>query len=295
MKIEVLKSLIENKQPVELPLIFVCAGTDFVAMQYTDAIAKNSHREVVRVDDMEKIPSSSPFLAAPNLYLYRVDKLKEVPAVENIIIITSAISKDIEEGLADYIVEVPALQDWQLEEYVNVICKGLQKEDIKWLLKISKSDPYRLMLEVDKIVIFPEITRHTMFEEFKRSGVFENAAEFNIFSLSTAIQSRNIDVIRKVLTDAKYIDLEPTGLITIMYNNIKNLIKVWGSKQPTPESTGLRSNQIYAISRSPRTYSMSQLVAAFKLVASLDRKIKEGNFPVELTVDYITTKLLTGV
>lgn len=295
MKIEVLKSLIENKQPVELPLIFVCTGTDFVAMQYTDAIAKNSHREVIRVDDTEKIPSSSPFLAVPALYLYKVDKLKEVPAEKNLVIITSAISKDTEERLADYIVEVPVLQDWQLEEYVNVTCKGLQKEDIKWLLKISKSDPYRLMLEIDKIVIFPEITRHIMFQEFKESGVFENAAEFNIFSLSTAIQSRNTDVIRKVLTDAKYIDLEPTGLITIMYNNIKNLIKVWGSKQPTPESTGLKSNQIYAISRSPRTYSMSQLVNAFKLVASLDRKIKEGNFPVELTVDYVTTKLLTGV
>ena len=52
MKIEVLKSLIENKQPVELPLIFVCTGTDFVAMQYTNANAKNSHREVIRVDDI---------------------------------------------------------------------------------------------------------------------------------------------------------------------------------------------------------------------------------------------------
>lgn len=297
MELKGLKTLIENKQKVEFPLIFNCEDSDFVAKQYLKEISSYMKLSFEIVEDLSEIPANGLFgFEDTNYYLYKCDKLKEIPKLNaHTVVIAFSVSKEVRDALESYIVDVPSLQDWQLEEYVNCSCEGLKPDDIKWILKISHLDPYRVEVEIDKLRIFPPLTRHTLFEEFKNQGVFETAAEFNIFNLSNALQSKDLETIKKILIDAKYVDLEPTGLITITYKNLKNLIKVWCSRNPTPENTGLKSNQIWAINKAPRTYTNSQLVNAFKLVASLDRKIKEGNFPVELTVDYIVIKLLSGV
>ena len=132
--------------------------------------------------------------------------------------------------------------------------------------------------------------------QFKIDGVYNDLSDLNIFTLSTAIQNKDLQSIKNVLihllTAATVVDVEPLGLYTLLYNNFKKMIKVWLSRNPSSESTGIPSNQLWAIKNLPRVYTKDQLIKLFCMLTELDSKYKQGNFPMELLVDYLILKCL---
>ena len=95
-----------------------------------------------------------------------------------------------------------------------------------------------------------------------------------------------------ILGGATVVDVEPLGLYTLLYNNFKKMSKVWLSRNPSSESTGIPSNQLWAIKNLPRVYTKDQLIKLFSMLTELDSKYKQGNFPMELLVDYLILKCL---
>ena len=71
------------------------------------------------------------------------------------------------------------------------------------------------------------------------------------------------------------------------------MIQVLLSKNPTPESTGLKSNVIYAISKSPKVYTKKQMIDAFQFLNSIDKMLKTGKIDIKWLVDYVVCKVLT--
>lgn len=70
------------------------------------------------------------------------------------------------------------------------------------------------------------------------------------------------------------------------------MIMVQTSSNPTPETTGLDSKTLYAIKKLPRSYTPEQLVKIYTTLLDIDRQIKTGELPVELTIDYMLVKIL---
>lgn len=293
------KTDLENNKDIDQFLIFYYEDTtDYIPVQYAKALAHIRNSEILYVNELDEINSSPDPFSEPtsNLYVYKTDSLERIPAKylqNNLIIITPKLLKDAEKEYDEYILRIPKLEEWQIVDYIKTVSPGLTQDEMEWLVRTYKSNMYRVELEVDKLKPFSESARQYIFEDFYVDHVFETLSEYGIFDFTNAIQSKDLQTISNILSDINHIDIEPTGLITLLCANFKKLIKVWLNKNPTPENTGLKSNQIWAINRLSRTYTKEQLVKVFELVSDMERRLKTGEMPEELIIDYLTVKILS--
>lgn len=289
-----LKQALLNNQIMNQLLIFKYDDTDFICNEYIEKIANINSAEIIYINYLGDIPQSNPFLEEKLLYVYKCEILNELPPqINNLIIVTGKIVKEILEKVKDYVILFPKIEDWMLEDYVAIKCPGLDKDMISWLV-YSFKDPYRLMSEVDKIRIFPPDTQKYIFNFLNSSNSFESPMENTSFNISTALQNKDTKTLSSILSNDNIKDINYIAILSIIQNNIKKLCKVWLNKQPTQDNTGLKSNQIWAINKLPRTYTKEQLIKALELTSNLNQKIKSGEFPINLTLDYIVIKLLGG-
>lgn len=293
------KTALENNKDIDQFLIFYYEDTtDYIPVQYAKALAHIRNSEILYVNELDEINSSPDPFSEPtsNLYVYKTDSLERIPAKylqNNLIIITPKLLKDAEKEYDEYILKIPKLEEWQIVDYIKTVSPGLTQDEMEWLVRTYKSNMYRVELEVDKLKPFSESARQYIFEDFYVDHVFETLSEYGIFDFTNAIQGKDLQTISNILSDINHIDIEPTGLITLLCANFKKLIKVWLNKNPTPENTGLKSNQIWAINRLSRTYTKEQLVKVFELVSDMERRLKTGEMPEELIIDYLTVKILS--
>ncbi len=293
------KTDLENNKDIDQFLIFYYEDTtDYIPVQYAKALARIRNSEILYVNELDEINSSPDPFSEPtsNLYVYKTDSLERIPAKylqNNLIIITPKLLKDVEKEYDEYILRIPKLEEWQIVDYIKTVSPGLTQDEMEWLVRTYKSNMYRVELEVDKLKPFSENARQYIFEDFYVDHVFETLSEYGIFDFTNAIQGKDLKTISNILSDINHIDIEPTGLITLLCANFKKLIKVWLNKSPTPENTGLKSNQIWAINKLSRTYTKEQLVKVFELVSDMERRLKTGEMPEELIIDYLTVKILS--
>lgn len=293
------KTDLENNKDIDQFLIFYYEDTtDYIPVQYAKALAHIRNSEILYVNELDEINSSPDPFSEPtsNLYVYKTDSLERIPAKylqNNLIIITPKLLKDAEKEYDEYILRIPKLEEWQIVDYIKTVSPGLTQDEMEWLVRTYKSNMYRVELEVDKLKPFSENARQYIFEDFYVDHVFETLSEYGILDFTNAIQGKDLKTISNILSDINHIDIEPTGLITLLCANFKKLIKVWLNKSPTPENTGLKSNQIWAINRLSRTYTKEQLVKVFELVSDMERRLKTGEMPEELIIDYLTVKILS--
>ena len=294
MTLPEVKQYLTDNQNIDKMLIFKCEDTDFIGMQYTKKLAEIRNAEIVNIESLEDIPTSNPFIEENLIYLYKCESFdKIIEENKQLIIITKKLSKDVLKELSDYIIIVPKLEIWMTEDFIKLDCSGLDNEIVSWFVANYNNDIYKILLEIDKLKIFPPDTRKYLFEDFYNSGVFDSSDKNNTFTLSNALQGKDKNILIQLLS--KNNEIEPISAISLIQSNLKKLCKVWLNKAPNPDNTGLKSNQIWAINSLPRTYTKEQLIKAFEIVSGLDRKIKAGEFPIELTIDYIIIKLMSGV
>lgn len=294
MTLPEVKQYLTDNQNIDKMLIFKCEDTDFIGMQYTKKLAEIRNAEIINVESLEDIPTSNPFIEENLIYLYRCESFdKIIEENKQLIIIAKKLSKDVLKELSDYIIIVPKLENWMTEDFIKLNCSGLDNEMVSWFVANYDNDIYKILLEIDKLKVFPPDTRKYLFEEFYNNGVFDSPDKNNAFALSSALQSKDKNSLIQLLS--KNNEIEPISAMSLIQSNLKKLCKVWLNKAPNPDNTGLKSNQIWAINNLPRTYTKEQLIKAFETVSGLDRKIKSGEFPIELTIDYIVVKLMGGV
>ena len=138
----------------------------------------------------------------------------------------------------------------------------MEKQDLDLFLEMCNHDIYRVYNELSKIQGFGKTQRKFIFKQMLSEGAFNDLSQYGIFHLTNAIQSKNIDEIGKILSTN--IEIEPLALISLLYQNFRKMLVVWFDKNPTPDSTGLKSNQIWAIRNLPRNYTKEQLIQIFK-------------------------------
>lgn len=294
MTLPEVKQYLTDNQNIDKMLIFKCEDTDFIGMQYTKKLAEIRNAEIINIESLEDIPTSNPFIEENLIYLYRCESFdKIIEENKQLIIIAKKLSKDVLKELSDYIIIAPKLENWMTEDFIKLNCSGLDNEMVSWFVANYDNDIYKILLEIDKLKIFPPDTRKYLFEEFYNNGVFDSPDKNNAFALSSALQSKDKNSLTQLLS--KNNEIEPISAMSLIQSNLKKLCKVWLNKAPNPDNTGLKSNQIWAINNLPRTYTKEQLVKAFEIVSGLDRKIKAGEFPIELTIDYIVVKLMGRV
>ena len=227
------------------------------------------------------------------MYVYECDKLDSyISYNKDLIIVTKNISKDILKDFQEYIIIVPKLEQWMIEDYIKSYCDGLSDSTVKWFLE-RYNDVYLITEELDKLTLFPRDARESMYKEFKINNVFSPSVNEQSFELTLALQSKNKNRVREILEDAYKIEIDPIYTLFMLHTSFKKLLKVWLNKNPTPDNTGLKSNQIWAINKQPRVFSREKLISIFEELSSMDTKIKSGEFPIEDSIDYLIIKIMS--
>lgn len=296
-----LKERICNNQVVlHTPLILKYTDNTFICREYTKAIIKNLRASRVDILSLSEIPDSDlTGVTDDTVYILDSEKLVEdvSPALHNLIIICKSLPSDC---AVDYVEILPS-QPWQIEAFVHMRATGLSEDAVKWLCEAAKYDIYRLESECKKLEVFPPAEQPIIFDQIDAEGGFCDLNTTTIFNFANAIIKKNLTAINTTLQDLKYIDIEGTGLITILKKQLRNLISIQLSPKTTAESLGMKPGQFWAISQNKGIYTEQQLVKMYDFLTSFDQGLKSGRYsfaPENRTnnaklVEYITTKLLT--
>lgn len=302
MTLQDIKTQIENNEIKNTFMIFKC-DNKFIPRQYYKEISKILGLNLEYLEDLSSISTNSIdiFFADTTknntLRVYSTDTFEyqdtSLSDEENLIIITKQVDKETEKLYSNYIIEVDPLEHWCIKDYLYSVVKGVPTKYLDWLMENCNYDINRLQLEIEKLLIFDENERTIIFEQMLNDDAFSDISNKTIFDFTDGIVKKDLNKLITIYEDIDNIDIEAIGVVTVLYKNFLKLLQVWMSLNPTPESTGLSSKQIYAIRKLPRIWSENQLVNILELLTSIDYKIKNGEMPVNILRDYIVVKILS--
>lgn len=303
MDIKVLKQELENKHVLSKFLIFKYSDTDFIPFQYIEEIKKITGKQAIIIEDLSTLVTKQKSLfintnedITNEIKIYITDKFETSLSLQDkfLYIICKSIEKSTKELYNNYIIEIPKLEDWQIKDFVYSIAEGVTKTQLDNLIEVCDNDIYRINNELEKITLFSESERKYTFNQFVQDGIFNDLSKYTIFDFSNAIIYKNKEMIKNIYNEFERIDIEPIGLVTILLNNIRNIIKVQLANSPTPETCGMKAGQFYAIKKSCGLYTKKQLLQLFDLLTDIDRRIKLGEIPVNrFLIDYLIISIFS--
>lgn len=278
MNIEELKKKIETSSLDNSGMIFVYKDR-FLADMYVKAISKLLGKQITYGAEMQD-NSLFSFVDQHNLYVVSCDEYND--SVPNDTIVLTKKSKN------KAAIEFPKLEPWQIKDYVNSMCKGLDEHTSDKLLSYS-SNLWRLQNELDKITIFDEKIQKTVFDEFLSDGLFYGLDVVDTFDFINAICSLNIDFISK---SYKIIHLEPMAFVALLLRQFSNLVTVCLQDNPTESNTGLKEKQIWAIKNVGKRIGKQKIFNVYKFLLGIDYKLKSGELSTDIMFDYVLFKVI---
>lgn len=293
MNIIELKKNIEDKTLNDSFLILKYSDFPFIARQYIEAISEFKNKPIVYVESLNDI-TSNIFGEDDNLYVMNIDKIDKqfrFASLDNKIVICKSIDADVLEGMRQYVVEIPKLQQWQIRAYTAKNLPGLSNEEINWLSDVTK-DIYRLSNEVDKIKIFNKKDQGQIFSLLNEEYAYGDLNSSTIFNFTNAITKRDIKTVKNILDTIETMDAEPMGVVSILYKSFKNILNIQMSANATAESLGMNPRQFNAIKYNLGKFNNTELIKIFDMITLVDYQLKSGNLPNDNIIDYLLINIL---
>lgn len=281
MNLQELKAHIENNTLKENLLIFTGEG-DFIFKQYLHKYVTDNSLDIKYIESIDEISSSNMFAFSSNvLYLLETETFITEPASHNKVWVKCKKNKSKKDSI-----ELPKLEEWQLEDYIKSKCFGLKDSEVKELLRCYKDNPFRLDLELDKILI-------TGTYKYIKDQLYTDVANYMIFDLTTALVKRDKKKVSDILIEIEQIDVEPFGLLTLMTKNFRQLIDIQLAINPTAQSVGVSDKQFWVLKKyNSGYYNREELVKIYKWLLDIDKRIKNGELDTKYLNEYIITKII---
>ena len=219
MTVEELKKKIEDNTVDDSFLIFKYKKNRFICEQYYREIAKIKNLEILVSDDVPKNTKNLFSQPQMNLTIVFVDEFNDTIQPNNTIVICHKTNQDC--------IEFPELENWQILDYALSNTEGVSENNIKELCEQANYNIYRIDNEINKINIFEQPIRQTIFNSILQENQFIDLSNKSIFDLSTAIQNKDFLTIKNILLKISAIDIEPIGLLTVLINTFRKMIDVW--------------------------------------------------------------------
>ncbi|MBO7697108.1 MAG: hypothetical protein J6Y28_04805 [Acholeplasmatales bacterium] len=299
MQIDEVKYIIENKKYSGQVLIFQYSDTKFIVKQYIEKLVLDFNLELSYNDEIDdKIITGISLFGDVNDNILRVYDINEfdysgtILNEKNLIILCKKINEGLKKIYADNIIIVPKLEDWQIKDFVYSVGDGIPESDLDKLIELCDSNIYRLTQELDKMLIFPNSLKQNIFKEFYKDGVFNDLSDATIFDFCSSIIKKDITKLTYIYSQLDRMDVNPLGFVSILYQNIKDIIKIQLGVKPTPESTGIAKNKFYAIKyNNLNKFNTKQLIQIFELLTDIDKQVKLGQLDVDNIIDYVIVSI----
>lgn len=301
MKIDEIKYIIENKKYLGQLFIFQYSDTKFIIQQYIKKLVLDFNFELSYNDEIDdKIITGVSLFGAANDNVLRIYDINEfdygtnLSNEKNLIILCKKIDEGLKKIYADNIIIVPKLEDWQIKDFIYSIGEGIPESDLDKLIDLCDNNIYRLTQELDKMLIFPNSLKQNIFKEFYKDGVFNDLSDSTIFDFCSSIIKKDISQLTYIYSQLDRMDVSPLGFISILYQNIKDIIKIQLGVRPTPESTGIAKNKFYAIKyNNLNKFNTKQLIQIFELLTDIDKQVKLGQLDVDNIIDYVIVSIFS--
>lgn len=302
MDIKELKASIMNKNIQNSFIIFKYTDNDFLPLQYLHEIRNTRKCDIQFIDRIQDILSTSSFFFEDalsdviNVFICDVFDVATTQLKDktNLIVITKKISDECSSLFKDYIVEFPKLEEWQLKDYAYSLAPGVSEKELDGLIRICNKNIYRLDKELKKIKIFTESEQKYTFKKFVEDGIFDDLSDHNIFDFCSAILKKDISSLTRLYSEISKIDVEPLGLVKLLYDNLRTIISIQLDPSATAELIGIAANRFWAIKKnSCGYYTKDQLLMAFYMITDIDRKLKSGEITTDIMIDYIVCHMLS--
>lgn len=307
MELEQLKTLILSKEVDSSFKIFRYQENDYLALTYVKAISQILDKEIEFVDDLSNVNMISLFEdESSTLNVLRTDKLtsklyvnRKVEDLNNCIVVCKQIDNELLSYLemSEVITDFAKLQDWQVLDYMNEVCKGLDNQRLKWLYDITNGNIFRIDNELSKINIFDKKIQSDIFDEINREDGYSDLTNLNIFSLIKAVTTKKLSDVKNVLENIQSIDIDSIGFVTLLSDNILKIIKIQTNPKLTYNDLGISSKQFNAIKYNCGKIKDYQLFNLYEFLIGLDFKLKTGKLLLssDRMLDYIITKSLSYI
>lgn len=279
MELRELKNKILAREALSFPLLFINYDNDYLIKSYIKKIAENNSLTVKEIESIKEMVDieSGMFKEVDYLYIYNLNKddnlSKEQLKDYKIILISDTDRKDsdIEKVVFN------KLENWQIEAYVQTLLPGLDNREVSWLCKNAKYDIWRLDNEASKLNIFDKKDQSKILMAINDDNGYVDLNELTIFNLSNAIMNKDMLGIKKVVEDIDNIDVEGTGLVTILLKNFLNIINIQTNSKATAQSLGMSEKQFrYLQYNQCNKYSNEELFNIYNFLTDIDYKLKSG-------------------
>lgn len=302
MDMKELKKSIENKSIEVGFIIFKYSDNDFLPLQYLHEIRNILDADIQFVDNIKDA------MCGPNIFFDTNDNKNlnvyccetfdsisyNLTTQTNLIVICKKIDKECEELFKENIVEFPKIEDWQIKDYAYSLAPGVSEKELDKLINLCNKNIYRIDKELKKIKIFSEQEQKYTYMKFIDDGIFEDLSDHNIFDFCNAIFKKDIPLLTRLYIELDKIDVEPLGLVKLLYDNLKVIISIQLDPGATAESLGIASNRFWAIKKNNcGFYNKDQLLLMFYLVTDIDRKLKTGEITTDIMIDYIVSHIFS--
>lgn len=290
-----LKSTIESNKLSNSLLIFI-NSEPFLTHQYITEIAKQRKLKIENIEKFDELLTDSDIfsldsmpsntLRIVNLDDFKCTNKKGLSITDCIIVCNTIKDKETSDLFEASIINFPKLTDWNVKDYVysNSNISDRAKD---WLLDTCKNNIYRIQQELDKLNIFNRKDQPELFDEFVQDGIFSDLSSFNIFDFINAIISKDREKVKTILSERENIDIEPLGVVTLLYNNLRNIIGIQMNPNATAESLGLSPKQFVAIRYRVNKYPSEKLINIFNTIIKIDEQLKTGYLDNDEIIDYI--------
>jgi len=298
MELQELKNKILTNTLSDSFLILVYSDTDFIVNQYIDQICniKNYNKIIVQtLADVNNLKNKL-FGADQDLYIICNDTFSEdfldYSIFTNCIISCKNIDKNIFDKVKNYIVTVPAPVSWQVQDYMKVICPGLDLNNYNWLYETAEHDLYKITNELDKLTLF-DITDKQQIYNFIKFDKFGSIYNITQTQLANSIETLDKIKLNDYLIYQQNCDIEAIGLIKILIYYFKLIFYIKYVKA-TANELAISDKQYFYLNKNINLSSQF-LILALKFLSELDLKIKEGRIELQnnILVSYIICRLLS--
>ena len=279
MELRELKNKILAQEALSFPLLFINYDNDYLIKSYVKKIAENNSLTIKEIESIKEMVDieSGMFKEVEYLYIYKLNKddnlSKEQLKDYKIILISDT---DIKDSDIEKVV-FNKLENWQIEAYVQALLPGLDNQEVSWLCKNAKYDIWRLDNEASKLNIFDKKDQSKILMAINDDNGYVDLNELTIFNLSNAIMNKDMLGIKKVVEDIDNIDVEGTGLVTILLKNFLNVINIQTNSKATAQSLGMSEKQFrYLQYNQCNKYSNEELFNIYNFLTDIDYKLKSG-------------------
>ena len=259
----------------------------FLSEQYLKEISKARNLEITPINSIYEPLQSTLSLLVPTatLNVLKVDIFEETSLdysqFLDTIVICNKIDTKILPLLTDFIVEIPKLENWHIEDYVKMLVPNASATNLNWLIKSTDYKIHRILNELDKVKLFNQGEHENIIKALRndtQSDLYRNfdlekeldIKEFSAQSVANAVINKNMSQVGYFLLRRQFFNFDIT------------LFNYWALK--------------LLVDKVPLTFAADQaaLIDKIDFVSVISSRIRKGELELSNSslFDYISLNLL---